>query len=187
MSEIKILKEIAKKLNASLRKSEDIRLVPYFAEYFVAYGLSIKGSELGFCVEVLKKRRGPDLIVRNVSRNICRPIEVKTGHTDRPGLLCSASFGMGKSIDKAEFYSCVFVVFENLAVKECFVFTLDELKEIPQSGLGMFPDNQCNLFWCENLSEYKRQFPNVKDRLDIEIRLHEHPENFKNRWDRIFS
>ena len=85
MSEMKVLQKIAESLNASLRTSEDVRLVPFYAEYFVAYALSVKGSELGYRVEVLKKRRGPDLVVRNVSRDFCRRIEVKTGHTDREG------------------------------------------------------------------------------------------------------
>jgi len=120
-TEMTVLQKIAENLNTSLRKSEDIRLVPYYAEYFVAYAL----SALGYSVEVRKKRQGPDLIVCNVNRNICRRIEVKTGHTDRKGLACTASFGNGKSIEKTEFDSCVFVVFENLAVKECLVFTLD--------------------------------------------------------------
>jgi len=191
MSEIKVLQKIAESLNASLRKSEDIRLVPYYAEYFLAYALSVEGSELGYDVEVLKKRQGADLVVRNVSRNIHRRIEVKTGHTDREGLACTASFSMGKSIEKAEFDYCVFVVFENLAVKECLVFTLDELKEVAEKKrpypITIFPNNQCCLFWYGNLVEYERAFPNNEDRLGIEIRLHEHPEDFKNRWDKIFS
>lgn len=189
MSEMKALQKIAENLNASLRKSEGIRLVPYLAEYFLAYALSVKGSELGYRVEVLKKRRGPDLVVRNISHNICKRIEVKTGHTDREGWSCTASFGSGNSIEKAEFDFCVFVVFENLAVKECFVFALDELKEVAKKRpypITAFPNNPCALFWCGNLQEYKRAFPNVEDRLGIEMRLHEHPEDFKNRWDKIF-
>lgn len=190
MSEMKVFQKIAENLNAALRKSEDIRLVPYLAEYFLAYALSVKGSEFGYDVEVCKKRRGPDLVVCNVGRNIFKRIEVKTGHTDREKWACTASFRDGKSIKKAEFDSCVFVVFENLAVKECFVFALDELKEVAEKPrpypITAFPNNPCALFWYGNLVEYEKAFPNNQDRLSIEIRLHKHPEDFKNRWDKIF-
>lgn len=187
LSETKVLQRITENLLKALQESQDIRLVPYLAEYFVAYALSVKGSEYGYNVKVLGKRRGPDLVIRNVNSNLCKAIEIKTGHTDRPGLLCSASFGMGNSIKKGEFSACVFVVFEELKAKEYLVFSLDELKEVPEKKRGMFPNNQCNLFWCEDLLEYEREFPNVEDRLDVEIRLHNHPENFRNRWDKIFS
>jgi len=188
MSEMKVLKKIAENLNAALRKSEDVRLVPYLAEYFLAYALSIKGSELGYDVEVLKKRRGPDLIVSNAGRNIRRRVEVKTGHTDRPGFACTASFGNGKSIEKKQFDSCVFLVFENLEPKECFLSTLDELKEVAEKKRS-YPItiwDPCALFWYGDILDYNKAFPNVEDRLSIEIRLHEHPEDFKNRWDKIF-
>jgi len=188
MSEIKVLKRITINLLKALQESQDIRLVPYYAEYFVAWALSVNGSKFGYNVKVLGKRRGPDLVIRNASRNICKTIEVKTGHTDRPGFACTASFRNGKSIEKKQFDSCVFLVFENLEPKECFLFTLDELKEVAEKKRP-YPItiwDPCALFWYGDILDYNKAFPNVEDRLSIEIRLHEHPEDFKNRWDKIF-
>jgi hypothetical protein len=161
MFETEVFERIAENLRKALQESQDIRLVPYFAEYFVAYALSIKGPEFGYDqVEVLKRKRGPDLAIRNSSRNISRLIEVKTGHTDLPTWACTASFRTGKSIENAEFHYCVFAVFENLMVKECLIFALDQLKEVAEKKrpypITAFPNNQCAIFWCENLSKYER-------------------------------
>jgi hypothetical protein len=182
----KSLKRIAENLHEALRESQDIRLVPYFAEYLVGYFLSIEGSKFGYDVEVLGKKRGSDILIRDNTRNICKAVEIKTGHTDRTGLLCGASFGKGTSIKERKFSSCVFVVFEKLQVKDYLVFSENELEGVCEKKRGMFPNNPCNLFWCENLQEYERQVP-FEDRLDVEKRLHTHPEDFRNRWDKIFS
>ena len=77
---------------------------------------------------------------------------------------------------------------------EYLVFTLDELKEVAEKKLPYpitaYRNNPCVLFKYESLQEYERAFPNAKDRLNIEIRLHQHPNEFQNRWDKfaeIFS
>jgi hypothetical protein len=69
----------------------------------------------------VRKRGGPDLVIRNVSGSTCKTIKVKTSHTDLPGLACTASFRIGNSVQRAVFllcFCCVFVVFENMQVKE---------------------------------------------------------------------
>ena len=178
--------KIIEHLKHVVKTSKDKRFIPYYAEYLTAFQL----SKLGYEVQVLKKRRGPDLLVYDVNRNIKRLVEVKSSHLDLEGWDCAASFSKGTSIKKGEFDSCVFVVFENLEPKEYLVFTLDELREVATKErpypITAFPNNPCALFRYKSFQEYEKAFPNAKDRLEIEIKLHKHPEEFRNRWDKIF-
>lgn len=161
--------EVAKHLSGALKSSGDRRLKPFFAEYSVASKLEEHGHKVN-----LPRRIGADLELLDIPKMV----EVKSGELDNPnGWECAASFGDGHSISDSQFHYCIFVVFENLAPKEYLIFTLEDLKEIPKRRVGAFPNNPCLLF---------RNVEDAEDEpLEIEVRLHEHPEQFVERWDKI--
>jgi len=179
-------RNIVDNLRNSIVISQDKRLISYYSEYLVA----LKLSELGYDVEVLKKTQGPDLVV-HIDQDVDRLVEIKSSHLDSEGWACATSFYKGTSIRRGEFHFCVFVIFEKLVKPvEYLIFTLKELEDVKKERpypITAFPNNRCVLFRYKNLREYKREIPNVKDRLDIEIKLHKHPEEFRNRWDKIVS
>jgi len=175
--------DIVEHLTEVIKFSQDKRFNEYYAEYLVAFEL----SKLGYAVIVLGKRRGPDLLVRDTSRNIESFVEVKSSHTDLKDFDCAASFGKGRSIERGDFHCCVFVVFEKLQPIEYLVFTLDEIKEVIEKKRGSFPNNPYLLFRYKSLKEYEAAFPNPEERLEIEMKLHQHPEEFQSQWSKIFS
>lgn len=175
-------KRITENLRTTIELSNDKRLCGFYAEYLVA----TKISEHKVNVKVLGKRRGPDLQIQ--VGNTPRLIEVKSSHTDTEGFTCAASFGKGKSIKQSEFYGCVFVVFEKLINPvEYFIFTLEELREVITKVHGSFKTtNPYILEWYGDLKTYEKARPK-KEQLNIEIKLHKHPELFRNRWDNLLS
>jgi hypothetical protein len=178
--------QIVEYLANAVKNSQDKRLCGCYAEYLVAFELSNYATkeELGYKIKVLRKRFCPDLEFYDVNKHIKSLIEVKSSHINHKGFGCSASFGNGKSIEQGKFNCCVFVVFEKLEPIEYLVFTLEELKEVIKSKCGAFPNNPYLLSRCKDLQEYEREFlPN--ERLDIEINLHQNPDEFRNRWDKI--
>jgi len=172
---------MVERLGDFVKASRDTRLLPFYGEYLVASELAKRGHE----VEVLKKRRGPDLQVRDGNYRI----EVKTSRLDSPEWSCTASFRKGQSIKRGDFDFCVFVTFANFEPKECLVFSRDELLEVAERPrpypISTYPSNPCLLYRFKDLKEYKRAFPNGRDRLEIEVRLHRSREEFKDRWDKI--
>ena len=120
MAEMSSLETIAQSLLTALKTSRDKRLASYCAEYLVALKLANEGHD----VDVLQKRRGPDLYLKDISKYI----EVKSGHTDLPNWACTASFRTGKSIKDKKFHFSVFVVFRELEPSEFLVFSVEELR-----------------------------------------------------------
>ncbi|MDH5787881.1 MAG: hypothetical protein OEZ40_06300 [Candidatus Bathyarchaeota archaeon] len=179
MSKINFFDKIAQYLLTALKISGDKRIAPYCAEYLVAKNLSLNGHD----VEVLQKKRGPDIHLKDIGKYI----EVKSGHSDLLYWDCGASFYNGDSIKKHKFDYCIFVVFNNLEPREFLIFSVEELREVAEKPrpypTTAFPNNRCVLFWYGNPKKYKE---NVKgDNLEIEVQLHQHPEQFIDRWDKI--
>ena len=183
MSEKGSFSDIIEHLTKVVKSSQDKRFNEYYAEYLVAFEL----SKLGYDVQVLGKRRGVDLLVRDPSRNIERFVEVKSSHIDLKDFACAASFGKGGGIERGDFNCCVFVVFEKLQPIEYLVFTLGEIKEVIKKKRGAFPNNPYLLFRYNSLQEYEVAFPNLEERLEIEMKLHKHPDEFQSQWSKIFS
>lgn len=103
------LESVAQSLLTALKNSGDKRLTSYCAEYLVALKLIQKRHD----VDVLQKRRGPDIYLKDLERYI----EVKSGHSDLSDWSCSASFGTGKSIKNNKFDYCVFLGFPQTGAK----------------------------------------------------------------------
>jgi len=174
---------IVEHLTEVVKLSRDKRFICYLAEYLVAFEL----DKLGYDVTVFGTRRGADLFVCEKGQNIGNFVEVKSSHIDLDGFDCAASFGKGRSIERRQFYSCAFVVFENLQPIEYLVFTIDELEEVIKKKRGAYPNNPYLLFRFKTIKEYEAAFPNPEERLEIEVNLHQHPERFRNQWDKILS
>lgn len=179
MSKSKSLDKVAGFLLTALKASGDKRLAPLCAEYLVAMKLLREGHD----VEVLQKRRGPDLRLGDIGKSI----EVKSGHADLQYWSCSASFGNGKSIKEKKFHFCVFVIFRELEPSEYLVFDVDELREVAEKPrpypITAFPNNACALFRYGSLEEYEGSLRGHT--LDIELELHRFPERFRDKWDKI--
>jgi len=182
MSRNSSIADIVEHLTKVVKLSRDKRFSGYFAEYLVAFELDKLGYEAG----VLGGRfGGADVFVKEKGSEYGRMVEVKSSHLDLDGFDCAASFGKGRSIEKGEFYGCVFVVFESMQPVEYLVFTVDELREVIKKKRGAYPNNPYLLFRFKTLQEYEAAFPNPEDRLEIEVNLHQHPEKFRNQWDKI--
>jgi len=149
--------------------------------------VALELTKRGYDVEVLKKKRGPDIYLRDIDSKI----EVKSGNIDLAEYDCTASFSSGTSIKHGDFDYCVFVIFENLEPIEYLVFSCEELKEIAEKPraypVTQYPNNRCILFRYKSLEEYEKTFPRDQDRLEIEMRLHQSPEKFRNKWDKIIQ
>ena len=175
--------KVVANLKAVVEASRDKRLLPYYAEYLVALRL----KELGHDVEILKKRRGPDIFDKTVNAQI----EVKSSSIDLDEWACAASFYQGASIKKQNFDYCVFVVFKDFEPWEYLVFSIEELGEIAEKPrpypITAFRNNPCVLFRYGSLQKYENAFPNVEDRLNIELKHHQNPGEFRDRWDKIKS
>jgi len=173
------LDKVAQSLLTALKTSGDKRLAPLCAEYSVASKLLQKGHD----PQVLQKRRGPDIYLKDIEKYI----EVKSGHSDLSDWGCGASFGKGNSIKNREFDYCVFVVFSKLKPSEFLVFTVEELREVAENPrpkpYTVFPNNPCVLFRSSSLEEYKENLD--EHTLGIELKLHRYPEQFQDRWDKI--
>jgi hypothetical protein len=160
--------DIAKHLSEALKSSGDNRLRPFLAEYLVASKL----EEHGHKVEPPHKI-GADLQLIDIPRKV----EVKSSESGNPDWACAASFRDGRSILNNQFDYCVFVVFQNFAPKEYLVFRLNDLKEVPEKRRGVYGNNPCLLF---------RDIEDADDEpLEIEVKLHEHPEQFRDCWHKI--
>ena len=72
-------------------------------------------------------------------------------------------------------------------IKEMFVFTREELKECVTPRPKMTePETPCILFWFEDFEDFLKYAVDTGEPIfEIERELHEHPENFKNRWEKI--
>ena len=177
------LANLVEKLEESLialgmTEHEDTRIMPIYSEYWVANEL----MKIGHNVEVLN-RRSFDLLIPE--KNI--RIDVKSGKFG--GLNAGASFGKGSQIKESKFDYCVFTTYDvDLQIKEAMVFTREELKDVadkPRPQLAAHPtSNYCLLLRYESLEAYKQDVEK-EDRLNTEMQLHEHPEKFVNRWDKI--
>lgn len=183
MSENSPFSDIVEHLTEVVRLTHDKRFTGYLAEYLVAFEL----DKFGYNARVIGGRRGPDLFVCEKGQNIGNFVEVKSSHIDLEGFDCAASFGKGKSIERRDFCSCGFVVFEKLQPIEYLVFTVDELEEVIRKKRGDYPNNPYLLFRFKTMQEYEAAFPNPEDRLEIEVNLHQHPERFRNQWNKILS
>ena len=156
---------------------EDTRLMPIYAEYWVANEL----AKAGFNVE-LANRRSFDILLPE--RNI--RIEVKSGKFEGDA---SASFYEGHQIRDSKFDFCVFVTYDiDFRIKEALVFSRAELQEVaekPRPNLARYPKtNCCLLLRYDTLEEYVQNV-REEDSLKIELELHSFPERFINSWHKI--
>lgn len=182
----KSLETVLTEIAASGLKDRDIR--HRYAEFLVAFAL----AERGHAVQVLGERE-------DTSADIYLPatrkkVEVKSckahdgnGETD----WAYASFGHGNQIKRKKFDYCVFVIFDKSSesVREIFVFTRSELKEVAKvrKGLAAHEDtNPCLLICAPTIQAYDS---NLKlwgiTPLQIERDLRQYPRRFVNAWSKI--
>jgi hypothetical protein len=177
------LASVVRSLDAALEaigmtENEDTRIMPIYAEYWVANELAKRGHE----VEVVS-RRSHDLFLP--AKNL--RIEVKSGKYY--GMGSGASFYKGSQITDGKFDYCVFVSYDiDFQIKEALIFSRKELEEVatkPRPQLAAHPTtNSCLLLRYDTLESYLRNVAE-KDRLDIEIDLHKHPERYSDSWSKI--
>jgi len=154
---------------------EDTRIFPIYAEYLVALRL----EQLGFEAEVVNKK-SYDILLNKKTR-----VEVKTGKYEEGG--AAASFRKGDQIKDGKFEYCVFVTYDRLRTKEILVFRREELEEValkPRLNVARYPNNCCLLLKFASLHDYL-DWLGGREELDIEVKLHKHPEEFLDRWDKI--
>lgn len=176
------LSNAVEKLDAALEalgqtEHEDTRLMPIYAEYWVANELAKNGFEVE-----LANRRSFDILLPEKNLRI----EVKSG---KFGRAATASFYLGHQIQESKFDFCVFVTYDiDFRIKEAMIFSREELEEVaskPRPHLAAHPStNSCMLLKYDSLDEYLRDV-DEKDRLVIEIKLHKFPNEFVNNWDKI--
>jgi hypothetical protein len=187
------LRAVEENLRKALQVLDDIgiadkEIAQKYAVYFVALKLAEKGHEVLVPGEKGRKGRA-DLQLPEKKMMI----EVKSGRRlgRRLQRRSGASFGQGKQIKQKEFGYCVFLTFEGNKIDEIFVFSLKELNEAqkPREGLASYGGtNSCIVFRFDNLEEGKKWVRNRKHPeklLNIEIELYQHPEKFRDRWDKI--
>jgi len=148
-----------------------------YAESLVAEKLLEKGYTFKF-------HRRPDLLVCGAYG-----VEVKCGKLFRHH--ASAKFGTGKQIREKEFSHCVWVIIDkdSLEPVKRFVFTVDELKECatPRPRMtGKYKNIPCILFFYKNFEDLVKESEKAGEPIfDIEKKLHYHPKEFEERWDKI--
>ncbi len=170
-------------LNAN--KLSDSKVRSRYAEFLVARKL----AEIFPTVQILDERdvRSADIYIPSKGPRV----EVKSGLyvEDEEGVFsANASFGSGNQIGK-KFDFCVFVTFDQCEPQEFFIFSSKELEGVKKSKrkIGAFENNQCLLVRYRSYDEYKKYFERQgrkQDMLEIEIKLHKHPEEYQH-WDKI--
>ena len=114
-------------------------------------------------------------------------MEVKCGKLWRYG--AGASFGDGKQIEKKKFGYCVFVIInkETLYPLKFFVFNRIELAECKIHRPKMTKkETPSILFYYEDFREFEKESEDTGEPIFmVERRLHFHPEQFLERWDKI--
>jgi hypothetical protein len=163
---------------------EDEKLWSRYAEYLIAFMLTKQGQAVWILNERTDKRaRSADIYLPEKDIRI----EVKTGKYSNGAYV--ASFREGSQIKEGKFDYCVFVTYDENGIRECLIFTRDELMEVAEKPrpppIARYPNNACILFRYGSLTELEKGLG--KDALKIETELHTHPERFKNKWDKIFS
>jgi hypothetical protein len=156
---------------------EDNRIMPIYAEYWVANELINQGHELE-----IKNRSSFDILL---TKNNLR-IEVKSGKYD--GDSASASFGKGTQITGNKFDYCIFVTYDlDLTLREAMIFSRIDLIELPKKArlIARYPKtNGCILLRYNSYEEYQKNIYDF-DMPQIEIDLHKHPEKYVNNWAKI--
>lgn len=163
----------------------DKEIAQKYAVYLVALKLAEKGYDIMVPAEEGKKGRA-DLYIPQKELYI----EVKSGRKLRGSARAGASFRDGRQISQKLFSHCVFLTFERNKVEEILVFNRDELVEVaskPRKNSSYSGTNPCILFRYNTLDEARSYVKRKKEEalLDIEVKLHKHPEDYKNKWDKI--
>ena len=174
------LKAMSNGLKIALRYAKGKRrfvvLEGMYAESLVAQKL----SENGRTVEFHGGRY--DLEVDGRHR-----VEVKCGKLWEFG--ASASFGKGKQITGEWFDYCVFVIIdkETFHPLKFFVFSREELKECDTYRPEMtMKETPSILFYYRDFKEFVKESKRTGEPIfNIEKKLHRHPEEFQDRWDKI--
>ena len=184
------ISRIRKSLEDVLKKLSEVEVFDSgirhrYAEYLVASTLAKRGH----AIRLLNERAdtGCDLYLSDKDIRI----EVKSGKCDKDGWAV-ASFGTGSQIAKQKFDHCVFVVFDKRGegkVKEIFVFTRSELKEVtrPRKGIASHIDtNPCLLMYAPSVKEYNKYMKAHKSQaLAIERDLNSRPGKYRQKWSKI--
>lgn len=149
------------------------------------YGECLVGERLadqGYCVKFSYPEC--DLIANNKNR-----IEVKTGILHDMTGWSGASFGKGKQIKRNQFDYCVLVVIKETTLKpgKFFVFNLKESKDCATRWPRLTTtETPCILFYCEDFNDLVYEAKKEREPVfRIERKLHKHPKQFENRWDKI--
>ena len=179
----KLLEDVFRELNNVEVFDNAIR--HRYAEYLIAFILSKRGLN----IQLLNEREdvGADLYLADKGIRI----EVKSGKCDKDDWAV-ASFGQGEQIKKKKFDYCVFVVFDKRKegkVKEIFVFTRNELKEVmrPRKGIAAHVDtNPCLLMRAPSIKKYNEYIKKYKSQaLSIERDLNSRPGRYRQKWCKI--
>ena len=114
-------------------------------------------------------------------------IEVKCGKLWKFG--AGASFGNGKQITDKKFDYCVFVIIdkETFDPIKFFVFSREELKECATHRPGMtMKETPSILFYYRDFKDFIEESEAIGEPIfNIEKKLHRHPEEFQDRWEKI--
>jgi len=175
-----LLERVLKELTSS--KIVDSKLRSKYAEYAVAHVLAKKGHQVQLSNE--RNNKNADIYIADKQKRV----EVKSGKYDDEWT--DASFGYGNQISDDKFDYCVFVTFDkddDSEIKEMFVFTRNELKDVakPRKKIADFPKtNPCLLLRCQNFKDYEEAMK-TEQKLKIEIDLNRHPEKYNRAWNKI--
>ena len=161
---------------------DDERIFSRYVEYRVAFELAKREH----VVQLLNRRDDKKADIYLPEENI--RVEVKSGKFVY-GSSC-ASFGKGRQIRERKFDYCVFVTYDENKIKEFLVFRREEIKEVANRRLTRFArfpkTNPCMLIRCDSYDDLvNRLEPNGEKMLKIEEKLHKHPIEFRDRWDKI--
>ena len=180
------IKKLLEGVFVELMKSNihDARIRDRYAEYYVASVLAKKGYQ----VQLLGERddKKADLYLQDIDKRI----EVKSGIYEDGWAY--ASFGVGSQIKNDKFDYCVFVTFSEFsegAVKDHYIFTREELREVIKRRKGVAAHeetNPCLLMRAPSLKAYSNYIK--KDKVmsfRIERDLLKHPEKYRNAWETI--
>jgi|SRR6185437_16127791 len=149
-----------------------------YAEFLVAKKL----LDLKHPIKFLSGRKSADICLTNTNEQV----EVKTCRV-KCNKWAYASFGDGNQIKNGKFDYCVWVVFNEKEIPQCFVFTKKELAKVKvRRGYGGFKNNCCLLTYATSSEEFEKWMKeNDFQPFEIERKLIQNPKRFLEAWDKI--
>jgi len=155
----------------------------YCASASFGKGSQIRQNKFDYCVFVVLEMRKAKTICKICGKEV-QPSTVRGGGRRKH---LREAHGIEASLSNyAQYFSYPLGAGR---VREIFVFSREELKECITPRPKMTePETPCILFWFENFEDFLKYAVDTGEPIfEIEQKLHEHPENFRNRWDKIYT